>query len=98
MAAGFLWLYFLSRHPSDDADENRGALGRLRPDATRLQPIVITVDPERDTPDVMEKYTEAFDPHHRTHRQSAADRHGEQSYGAYSEHHRSGRRRLPRRP
>jgi protein SCO1/2 len=51
-----------------------GALEKLRPDATRLQPIVITVDPERDTPDVMGKYTEAFDPHRRTHWQSATDR------------------------
>jgi len=51
-----------------------GALERLRPDATRLQPIVITVDPERDTPDVMGKYTEAFDPQRRPHRQSATDR------------------------
>jgi protein SCO1/2 len=39
-----------------------GALAQLGRDATRLQPIFITVDPERDTPGVMGSYTEAFDP------------------------------------
>src|SRR5882757_9623685 len=38
------------------------ALERLGPDAARVQPIFITVDPKRDTPDVMAKYTQSFDP------------------------------------
>jgi protein SCO1 len=71
--------------------EIAGALEKLGPDATRLQPIFITVDPERDTPDVMGKYTEAFDPRivglTGSSQQIAAV---EQAYGAYSEHHKTG--------
>ena len=39
------------------------ALDRLDPDADRIQPIFITVDPNRDTPDRLQRYTEAFSPH-----------------------------------
>lgn len=35
---------------------------RLGADAERLQVIFITVDPERDTPKVLQAYTQAFDP------------------------------------
>ncbi len=41
--------------------EIAGALDKLGPDAAKLQPLFITVDPERDTPEVMGSYTEAFD-------------------------------------
>lgn len=34
----------------------------LGPDGDDLQVIFITVDPERDTPEVMREYTQAFDP------------------------------------
>lgn len=34
----------------------------LKNDATQLQVIFITVDPERDTPDILKSYTTAFDP------------------------------------
>jgi len=37
------------------------ALDKLGPDAAKVQPIFITLDPERDTPDVMGQYAEAFD-------------------------------------
>jgi protein SCO1 len=38
------------------------ALSRLGPDAAKLQPIFITIDPHRDTPEVMGEYTQSFDP------------------------------------
>ncbi|HVR52500.1 MAG TPA: SCO family protein [Pseudorhodoferax sp.] len=34
----------------------------LGPDAERLQVLLVTVDPQRDTQDVLKAYTEAFDP------------------------------------
>jgi protein SCO1/2 len=37
------------------------ALEKLGPDAEKLQPLFITVDPERDTPEIMKRYTAAFD-------------------------------------
>jgi protein SCO1/2 len=42
--------------------EIAAAIEKLGPDAAKLQPIFITVDPERDTPDVVGKYTGAFHP------------------------------------
>lgn len=35
---------------------------KLGSHAARLQPLFITVDPERDTPDVLSRYTRFFDP------------------------------------
>ena len=35
---------------------------RLGPDADRVQVLFVTVDPERDTPDLLSKYVPAFDP------------------------------------
>jgi protein SCO1/2 len=39
-----------------------GALTTLGPKAASLQPIFITVDPARDTPDVLRRYLSAFTP------------------------------------
>jgi protein SCO1/2 len=38
------------------------ALKELGPDTAKVQPLFITVDPQRDTPEVMQQYTESFDP------------------------------------
>jgi protein SCO1/2 len=38
------------------------ALKKLGPDASRLQPLFITVDPKRDTAQVMADYLKSFDP------------------------------------
>lgn len=39
------------------------ALDRLGPEAARLQPIFITVDPKRDTREILAEYLKSFDPH-----------------------------------
>jgi protein SCO1/2 len=66
------------------------ALERLGPDAAKVQPIFITVDPKRDTPDVMAQYTQSFDPRivglTGTPAQIAAVAH---EYGAYYVAHKS---------
>ena len=38
------------------------ALKKLGPDAARVQLLFVTVDPERDTPEVLAQYVPAFDP------------------------------------
>jgi protein SCO1/2 len=38
------------------------AMDKLGPNAARVQPIFITVDPKRDTPDVMKQYAASFSP------------------------------------
>ena len=67
------------------------ALENLGPDAAKVQPIFITVDPKRDTPDVLTKYTQSFDPRivglTGTPTQIAAVAH---EYGAYYVAHKSG--------
>jgi len=39
-----------------------GALEKLGPEAAKVQPIFITIDPARDTPKIMGEYVKAFDP------------------------------------
>jgi protein SCO1/2 len=72
-------------------NEIAGALETLGPDASRLQAIFITVDPARDTPEVMGKYTAAFDSRilglTGTSQQIAAVA---QEYGAYSAYRKIG--------
>jgi protein SCO1/2 len=36
------------------------ALSRLGPEASQIQPLLITIDPERDTPEVMRQYITSF--------------------------------------
>ena len=67
------------------------ALKELGPDATQVRPLFITVDPEHDTPKVMQQYTASFDPRivglTGTPKQIAAAAH---EYGAYYVRHTTG--------
>jgi protein SCO1 len=67
------------------------ALKKLGPDAAQVQPLFITVDPQRDTPKVMRQYIESFDPRivglTGTPQQISA---AAQEYGAYYVRHRTG--------
>jgi protein SCO1/2 len=71
--------------------EISAALEKLGPDADKLQPLFITVDPQRDTPTVMGNYTQSFDLRivglTGTPQQIAAVA---QEYGAYFEPRKSG--------
>ncbi len=67
------------------------ALQQLGPDASKLQALFISIDPNRDTPEVMAAYTQSFDPRivgltgSATQIASVAD-----EYGAYYAPHRTG--------
>ena len=67
------------------------ALKKLGPHAPQVQPLFITVDPERDTPKVMQQYTASFDPRivglTGTQQQIAA---AAQEYGVYYLRHPGG--------
>ncbi|WEX90009.1 SCO family protein [Sinorhizobium garamanticum] len=67
------------------------ALDRLGAEGKRVQPVFITVDPERDTPSAMGEYTRAIDPRimglSGSERQIAAV---SREYGAYGEPRASG--------
>lgn len=66
-------------------------LRALGADAAKVQPLFITIDPQRDTPDVMRQYTQSFDPRIigliGTPQQLAAVAH---EYGAYYVRHDTG--------
>jgi protein SCO1/2 len=67
------------------------ALKKLGPDAAKVQPLFITIDPQRDTPKVMRQYVESFDSRivglTGTPQQIAA---AAQEYGAYYVRHATG--------
>jgi protein SCO1/2 len=69
------------------------ALKKLGTGAAQVRPLFITVDPERDTPKVMQQYIESFDPRivglTGTPQQIAAAAH---EYGAYYIRHSTGPR------
>jgi protein SCO1/2 len=71
--------------------EIAAAIDKLGPDAAELQPLFITVDPQRDTPDVMGQYARSFDARivglTGSAEQIAAV---VQEYGAYSARHATG--------
>jgi protein SCO1 len=71
--------------------EIAAALEKLGSDATKVQPLFITVDPQRDTRDVMAKYTQSFDARivglTGSPQQIAAVA---QEYGAYYARHKTG--------
>lgn len=72
-------------------NEIAGTLEALGAESARLQPIFITLDPARDTPAVMGKYTAAFDPRivglTGSSEQIAAVA---RQYGAYAEQRKNG--------
>ncbi len=50
------------------------ALEKLGPLAGRVQPIFVTIDPERDTPEIVDEFTKAFDAkNHRPDRKAGGD-------------------------
>lgn len=61
----WLFIYFGYTHCPDDcptALTNMGvALDKLGADADHMQPLFITVDPKRDTPQVLRNYLQSFD-------------------------------------
>ena len=69
-AGKYRLIYFGYTHCPDICPNDLGAIGqgmrRLEKEApakaAKVQPIFITVDPERDTPPVMKEYTAAFSP------------------------------------
>lgn len=67
------------------------ALEELGPDAAKVQPLFITIDPQRDTPQLMQHYTQSFDPRILgligTSEQISAAAH---EYGAYYVRHSTG--------
>src|SRR6516164_4834971 len=71
--------------------EIAAALKKLGHEAANVQPLFITVDPQRDTPQVMQQFTQSFDPRivglTGTQQQIAAVA---QAYGAYYVRHRTG--------
>ena len=58
-------------------NEVADAMDKLGPQADRVQPLFITVDPERDTPAVVKPIRRCVQPaHHRADRHAGADRRG----------------------
>jgi protein SCO1 len=72
-------------------NEIASALEKLGADAVKLKPLFITVDPQRDTRQVMEQYTQSFDPRivGLTGSPQQIDA-VTQEYGAYSARHKTG--------
>jgi protein SCO1/2 len=67
------------------------ALEKLGTDAAKMQPLFITVDPQRDTRKVLEQYTQSFDPRivGLTGSPQQIDA-VTQGYGAYAVRHKTG--------
>ena len=67
------------------------ALEKLGTDAAKMQPLFITVDPQRDTRKVLEQYTQSFDPRivGLTGSSQQIDA-VTQEYGAYAVRHKTG--------
>lgn len=71
--------------------EVAAALAKLGPAAAAVQPLFITVDPERDTMAVMRDYTRSFDPRIVGLTGTPADiAAAAQAYGVYYQPHRTG--------
>jgi protein SCO1 len=71
--------------------ELSSALKQLGPDAGRVQVLFVTVDPERDTQDVLAKYVTAFDPSFLgMYGDAAATRRAAKEFKIYYEKRKSG--------
>ena len=72
-------------------NEIAAALKKLGTDAAKMQPLFITVDPHRDTREVLEQYTKSFDPRivGLTGNPQQIDAVA-QEFGAYSARHKTG--------
>ena len=78
MAAGLFRVHLCPDSCPTTLNEIATALEKLGADAAKVKPLFITIDPQRDTREVLEQYTQSFDPRIvGTHRQSAADRCGD---------------------
>jgi protein SCO1/2 len=72
-------------------NEIANALEKLGADAVKLKPLFITIDPQRDTREVLEQYTQSFDPRivGLTGSPQQIDA-VTQEYGAYAARHKTG--------
>jgi protein SCO1 len=72
-------------------NEIASALEKLGADAVKLKPLFITIDPQRDTREVLEQYTQSFDPRivGLTGSPQQIDA-VTQGYGAYAARHKTG--------
>ena len=55
-------LFFGFTHCPDVCPTTLADIARITKDLDRVQPVFVTVDPERDMPEQLEKYVKAFDP------------------------------------
>ena len=91
----WLLVYFGYTHCPDSCpttlNEMSRVLAKLGADAVRLQPLFITLDPQRDTREVLEQYTQSFDGRIIGLTGSAEQINAvAREYGAYAVQHRTG--------
>ena len=58
----FFGYHLLPRHLPYGTAGDDGGTGPLGPEAEKIQPVFVSIDPERDTPEVLKSYVENFGP------------------------------------